>query len=363
MRDVELRKAALMFLHFSLAEISLAPYASWDQNGTTAFGWQNGTSGPSLSQLDGPFGISITSNDVMYISDTNNHRIVVGQLGVISNVSVIGSGPGSGPNQFNMPYDLFITDTSLYVIDSSNHRVQNLTLDGSISVTVPGLSALQWPYYLYVDNDDNIYLSDTLNNRVLLFYSSSTNFTTVAGTGVVGATDSQLNTPYGVFVNYAGTIYIADYSNHRIMMWFAGASSGTRVAGDTTAGFSSTQVYFPTQVIVDTNEYLYISEAGSSRITRWVPGSTFGECIAACTGTAGIGPTQLNTPHSLAFDSDGSLYVSDRANSRVQKFGIIPLRSKYLPDEQSSSQIFRSLYRVPMFIYLMFGRMTFLYNI
>ena len=150
----------------------------------------------------------------------------------------------------------------------------------------------------------------------------------VAGNGVAGSDNNQLDTPYGVFVNHAGTIYVADCHNHRIMKWLSGASSGVIVAGNGAASSSSTQLNSPTQIIVDANGYMYISESGNSRITRWAPNSTFGVCIVACTGTPGIASTQLYAPHSLAFDSNGSLYVSDYGNHRVQKFQILKYHSE-----------------------------------
>jgi sugar lactone lactonase YvrE len=151
----------------------------------------------------------------------------------------------------------------------------------------------------------------------------------VAGTGAPGSNNTQLCLPEGIFVNQNGTIYIADYNNNRIMKWYSGATSGIMVAGDGISGASSTQLNAPSQIIVDTNDYIYISETGNSRITRWPPNSTYGECIAACTGRSGTASTQLNSPYSLAFDSNGSLYVSDTFNHRIQKFQILSYNSKY----------------------------------
>jgi sugar lactone lactonase YvrE len=225
--------------------------------------------------------------------------------------------------------DVFVTDTSLYVLDTYNYRLQKTSLNGSNPSTVLGFSGLALSYYLYVDNNDNIYLSDVSNNSVLLFPSNSTNFTVVAGTGVAGSNNTQLNQPSGIFVNQNGTIYIGDWENNRIMKWYSGATSGIMVAGNGTTGTSSTQLSHPTQIIVDSNDYMYISEYGNSRITRWPPNSNYGECIAACTGTSGSASTQLTLPRSLAFDSNGSLYVSDTGNNRIQKFQILPYNSKY----------------------------------
>jgi hypothetical protein len=319
----------MILLRFSLAKVSLSPQAAWDQNAVTITGSADGTNGSLLSQLQHPRGISMGRNDVLYISDKDNHRIVVVYLNSTSANFAIGSGFGSDLGQFNLPHDVFVTNTSLYITDYGNNRVQKTSLDGSNATTVAYLGELGTPHYLYVDNNANIYVSGYSRHNVLFFRSNATNFTIVAGTGVAGSDNNQLDRPYGVFVNDVGTIYIADYNNNRIMKWLSGASSGVRVAGDGTPGNSSTQLRTPTHIIVDENEYMYISESNNRRITRWAPNVNFGVCIVACSGKLGTASTQLTNPHSVAFDSNGSLYVSDYRNHRVQKFQILNYRSEY----------------------------------
>jgi hypothetical protein len=109
-----------------------------------------------------------------------------------------------------------------------------------------------------------------------------------------------------------------------------GAKTDIRVAGDETFGISSTQLNHPTQVIVDANEYMCISKHDSSRITRWALNSTFGVFIVACKGVSDTASTDLNGPHSLVFDSHGSLYVSDRYNNKIQKFQIVNSHREYI---------------------------------
>ncbi len=88
-----------------------------------------------------------------------NNRIVVVNLNSTTNISIIGSGPGNDTNQFNELHDIFVTNTSLYVLDYLNYRVQKTSLNGSNPSTVLGFSGLASPFYFYVDNNDNIYLS------------------------------------------------------------------------------------------------------------------------------------------------------------------------------------------------------------
>ncbi|CAF4078401.1 unnamed protein product [Rotaria sordida] len=145
----------------------------------------------------------------------------------------------------------------------------------------------------------------------------------VAGNGTSGSSASQLYAPKGMFVNEAGILYVADTLNHRIQKWNNGASSGVTVAGTGVSGNSLSELSYPRGIVIDSNGYMYITDSGNNRILRWPPNSNSGECIAACTGIGGNGIDTLNGPFSLAFDSYGSLFVSDVYNNRVQKFQIL----------------------------------------
>ncbi len=73
----------------------------------------------------------------------------------------------------------------------------------------------------------------------------------------------------------------------------------------------------PTDVTWDTQGNIFISDGYiNSRVAKfdkngdWV--KSFGE--------PGSGPGQLNTPHSIAADAKGNIYVADRGNVRIQVF-------------------------------------------
>ena len=100
-----------------------------------------------------------------------------------------------------MSHDVFYINASLYVLDTNNHRVQKLSLDGSNPTTVLNYSKDYGSYFFYFDEDANIYLSVSYKHKVVLYHSNWKNETTVAGDGEQGSNKSQLNTPYGVFVD------------------------------------------------------------------------------------------------------------------------------------------------------------------
>jgi DNA-binding beta-propeller fold protein YncE len=89
------------------------------------------------------------------------------------------------------------------------------------------------------------------------------------------------------------------------------------VAGETEDAFGS-----PTDVAVSATGDIFISDGHkgcdcpNSRILKF---SREGKFIKSF-GKKGSGPGELDMPHSLAFDSQGRLFVADRSNNRVAIF-------------------------------------------
>jgi sugar lactone lactonase YvrE len=308
---------------FYLVMVELSSNATWAQNATTVAGHVDGSNGTSISSLYDPHGITISNDSILYITDNGNNRVVMVDLISSTVIGTIGSGPGSGISQFSWPYDVFITATSLYVVDSYNNRTQKWSLNGTNPSTVLRVGSLGTNDYMFIDKYGNIYLNLYAYHKVIRFAPNSSVPVTIAGNGTAGSLHNQLNSPCGIYVDDNLTLYIADNGNSRIQMWKYGASSGQTVAGNGTSGSNLTQLYNPTGISVDQNGYMYILDGGNQRILRWAPNSTYGVCIAACTGTYGTKANQLDWPMGLAFDVYGSLYVADDNNNRVQKFQIL----------------------------------------
>ena len=228
-----------------------------------------------------------------------------------------------------------MTNTSVYILDALNYRVQMWPRNGVNGTTVAGIkgsvgnssntTTFGYSYGIYVDIVGFLYVSDQPNHRVLRYPPGSVSGmagVVVAGTGMSGSGPSQLNTPTRLCVDEARSIYIADSANHRIQRWTYGACYGVTVAGTGTSGSTTSQLNFPVSVIVDTNQIMYISDQGNNRIHRWTVGDCSGQCLVGCTQASGTAAYQFNLLQAMAFDSQGALYVSDGNNNRVQKFGL-----------------------------------------
>ncbi|CAF3035175.1 unnamed protein product [Rotaria sp. Silwood2] len=314
---------------------NLSSFTRWAQNATTVAGLANGSVGSSLSSLNLDRGINIANDNTLYIADVLNNRVVAIGPNSTTAIAIIQNAPDS-TSLFAYPIDVFVTQKYLYVSDMDNFRLVRLFKNGTDPVTFAGIqgiygislntSTISYCFNLFVDSNENLYASDLDHHRVVRYPSNSSSGmpgVVIAGNGTSGTSASQLNGPYGIFVNEEGTLYVSDSSNHRIQRWNIGASSGMTAAGTGVHGNRLSQLSYPTGIVVDSNGYMYIVDYGNNRIIRWAPNSSSGICIAACTGTYGNDVDMLSTPFALAFDSYGSLFISDGSNNRVQKFQIL----------------------------------------
>jgi sugar lactone lactonase YvrE len=144
-----------------------------------------------------------------------------------------------------------------------------------------------------------------LNNNMSLL-------TIAAGTGCPGSTSDMLDQPFGIYVDANFNLYVADTGNNRIQLFFDGKLNGATYVGNTTA----TALNRPTSVILDADNYLFIVDSGNQRIVRFR--SNVFECIIGCTTQSCSQPGQLCDPLTAIFDSLGNIYVNNK--NGIQKY-------------------------------------------
>ena len=241
-----------------------------------------------------------------------------------------------------------VSASALAAAEVPAYTIQTVAGSGQMGDSGPALLA-QFGVIrgLAVDNDGNLYVSDTDNNRVRKVDPSGI-VSTYAGNGTAGfsgdggqATAAQLDQPYGLAADSAGNLYIADFGNNRVRMVSAAGTIST-FAGNGAEGYSGdnvhptqAQLYGPRNVVLDAAGNLFISEFAGQRVRMVTSATAVFPTIPntiytfAGTGIAGYsgdtGPStaaQLNFPAGLAVDSTGAVYIADSGNSRVRK--VIP---------------------------------------
>ena len=107
------------------------------------------------------------------------------------------------------------------------------------------LNQLNSPTFIFVDEDQSVYVSDRDNHRVMKWRKDAKEGRIVAGGNGNGGNLNQLSKPQGVIVDDLGQIYVADSWNHRIMRWCEGKEEGEIVVGGNGQGNQSNQFNGP----------------------------------------------------------------------------------------------------------------------
>ena len=137
-----------------------------------------GSKGSKKEEFNYPADLLITQKNELLISDEKNHKIhrydLNGNfLGVFSKY-----GYGTGHGQLNNPLGMAEDSKgNIYVVDSLNVRVQKYDQDGIFIKTFAGSlgnksakpSEFYGPYYMAIDSNDRVYVTDTSLNRVSVY--------------------------------------------------------------------------------------------------------------------------------------------------------------------------------------------------
>jgi gliding motility-associated-like protein len=206
--------------------------------GTGVFGYSGDDGSAINAKLFAPGGICTDNNGNIYFAEFGNQviRKVNLSTGIITTVAgnhQLGWWGDGGPAvnaSLNSPTSVSIDkEGNLYIADMGNSVIRKVNTSGIISTMAgnrtlgfggdggPATDAsLKFPFYVYVDDKGNLYISDTGNGAIRMVDENGF-INTIAGTGVSGysgdggpPTAAKLSSPAGIAIDNAGNIYIAE---------------------------------------------------------------------------------------------------------------------------------------------------------
>ncbi|CAF0857822.1 unnamed protein product [Adineta steineri] len=319
--DISIKEGPQSFINdISIIFIKKSKFNRWKQNAITVAG-RNGQ-GQQLNQLSGPVGIFIDKRKNIFIADRDNHRVIEWKYNAKEGQIIAGgNGQGNRVDQLNRPTDVIVDQQthSIIIADYGNRRViQWSNLKQQILINNIDSAGLA------MDKNGFLYVSDWAKNEVRRWKMGEYNNEgiVVAGGNGKGNRLNQLNYPTFIFVDEDQSIYVSDRDNDRVMKWKKDAKEGRIVAGGNGQGENLNQLYYPGGVIVDDLGQIYVTDYGNDRVMRWCEEKDEGEIVVGGKGQ-GNQSNQLNSSIGLCFDDEKNLYVADYLNYRIQKFELI----------------------------------------
>jgi len=162
-----------------------------------------------------------------------------------------------------------------------------------------------------IDNNDNIYISDFENNRVVKFNSDGT---FLDQWGEYGSGEGEFNYPDDIVTDSSGNIYVSDLENDRIQKF---DSSGSFISTWGSSGNGDGEFGQISGIAEDSDGNIYVSDLENNKIQKFDSDGNFIDSW----GEYGAGNGDFDQPRNI-FISGENVYVADYANNRVQKFDL-----------------------------------------
>ena len=206
-------------------------------------------------------------------------------------------------------------DGNVWLVDVKGHAVMKFSRSGRLQMVItnagkrPGNNddkyAFNEPTGLFFLPNGDFYVSDGYVNSRVIQYSRNGQY--IRHWGKKGTGDGEFNLVHDVAVDNRGRVYVADRSNSRIQVFDA---QGRFLTKWTNVGQPWGFAY------AEKENAIYMSDGQDNRVVKL---SLEGK-VEGVLGGFGKAPGTFDFPHHMAIDSEGSLYVVEIKNWRVQKF-------------------------------------------
>jgi len=205
------------------------------------------------------------------------------------------------------------------------------------------------PFRITFDSSGDLWVADENNNRVLEFKPpfydgmdasvviGQANFTSMS----IGTAQDRLNEPVGLAFDSSGNLWVTDSINDRVLEFKPPFSDGMNASlelgqpaglDEFTSSVSSsgpTGFNFPVDATFDAHGDLWVTDRENNRVLEFKPPFSDGMDASSVIGQDNLtsvppyviaSPSGLFGPNGIAFDPQGNLWVADENFNRILEF-------------------------------------------
>lgn len=234
----------------------------FDTTGTSIFKF--GKEGEGQGEFKFPYGITGDNKGNVYVAD-----LLTGKISIFTKkgefIKYFEEKDTSSPS-IASPGGLRIFDKKLYVTDIEGKKVMVFTLEGKKLLEINSATnkedLLNSPNAVTVDQDENIYISDSGNQRVVI-YDNKGNFKRLLNGNKDGKGDSKFVNPRGLAVDSKGTLYMIDNMTHFV---YGFNKKGEQIYQFGGLGAEKEQFFLPNGLYIDEKSQLFITDTFNQRV-------------------------------------------------------------------------------------------------
>ncbi len=227
-----------------------------------------------------------------------------------------------GASTFAMPHGLYVDrQDNVWLTDVAYHQIYKYSPDGKVLLTigergVPGDDAAHFnrPTDVAAAADGMVYVSDGYRNSRVAVFSPDGKF--LFQWGAKGAGPGEFDLPHGIALDARGQVYVADRNNSRVQVF--------EPRGKFLAQWKSKELGRPYDVFIGQDGQAVVIDGGEQPKD---PPDRAGAAVVGMDGKIvdefgrfGNYDGQFAMAHDVAVDSRGAIYVGDITGGRVQKF-------------------------------------------
>ena len=268
-----------------------------------------------IKELNDPRTVATTSSGELVVSE--DHKIsIIGRNGErIRSIDTTSVRSSIMIRRYKLnPWGVAVDeDSNIYVTDTESHRLSKFNSDGILVKSVGGKGGrtgqFDYPRGIALSRDNKLFVCDSYNDRIQVF---NTNLKFVFCFGKGGSGEGEMNLSYDLTFEPAGSMYVADRNNHRVQVF---SQNGTYLRTFGVRGSGPDELSHPQGIHVD-HDHVYVAEWGNDRMSVFHSSGAF----ITSFGSRGSGEGELQSPVGITTDQDGFLYVCDPDNGRIQVF-------------------------------------------